>query len=135
MVSILPLSVISELTDWRCNRQRMFDHLFQFLSLHLMLLFPSTRIAQNNITGQPTTIPSTIDIVDTPVWQFLAALALHANADQHTKLVGGLRDKILDNVLSVNKGWVVTEEERQTKLANVNLFLHALGLDSSQIAL
>lgn len=116
-------------------RQLMFDHLFQLLAPHLLLLFPSTRIAHTNITGQPPAAPSSIDIVDQPVWQFLAALALHAHVEQHQILVTALREKVLDNVLSVNKGWVHDEEERQTKLANVNLFLHALGLDSSQIAL
>ncbi|KAG2011577.1 topoisomerase II [Coprinopsis cinerea AmutBmut pab1-1] len=115
--------------------QMMFDHLFQLLAPHLMLLFPSTRIAHTNITGQPPANPTSIDIVDQPVWQFLAALALHAVTEQHQILVTALREKVLDNVLSVNKGWVADEEERQTKLANVNLFLHALGLDSSQIAL
>ncbi|KAJ2927810.1 hypothetical protein H1R20_g9280, partial [Candolleomyces eurysporus] len=115
--------------------QLMFDHLFQLLAPHLLLLFPSTRIAHTNITGQPPAVPSSIDIVDQPVWQFLAALALHAVTEQHQILVTSLREKVLDNVFSVNKGWVVDEEERQTKLANVNLFLHALGLDSSQIAM
>ncbi|KAJ3550388.1 hypothetical protein NMY22_g530 [Coprinellus aureogranulatus] len=115
--------------------QLMFDHLFELLAPHLLLLFPSTRIAHTNITGQPPAAPSSIDIVDQPVWQFLAALALHAHVEQHQILVTALREKVLDNVLSVNKGWVHDEEERQTKLANVNLFLHALGLDSSQIAL
>ena len=75
------------------------------------------------------------DSIDQPVWQFLAALALHGNIEQHHVLVATLREKILNNVLSVNKGWVQDEEERQTKLANVNLFLHAVNLDSSQIAM
>jgi len=121
--------------DHLVNWGKMFDHLFQLLAPHLMLLFPSTRIAHTNITGQPATIPASIDIVDQPVWQFLAALALHATPEQHQILVSALREKVLDNVLSVNKGWVADEEERATKLANVNLFLHALGLDSSQITI
>jgi DNA topoisomerase 2-associated protein PAT1 len=109
----------------------MFDHLFQLLAPHLPALFPSTRIAANSPPGhvQPA------DHADQPVWQLLAAIALHAVQEQHQVLVTALREKILENVLSVNKGWVASEDERQTKLANVNLFLHALGLDSSQIAL
>lgn len=109
----------------------MFDHLFQLLSPHLITLFPSSRIMGSAPANHP--IPS--DIVDQPVWQFLAALALHGVIEQHHVLVVSLREKILDNVLSVNKGWVHDEDERQTKLANVNLFLHAVNLDSSQIAL
>lgn len=116
------------------QRKLMFDHLFQLLAPHLLLLFPSTRITQTSISGHPD-LPNPTDIADQPVWQFLAALALHAAVEQHQVLVTVLREKVLDNVLSVNKGWVADENERQTKLANVNLFLHALGLDSSQIVM
>ncbi|KAF8636407.1 hypothetical protein AX17_003589 [Amanita inopinata Kibby_2008] len=110
--------------------QLMFDHLFQLLAPHFLLLFPSTRMA----TALPPSHMTT-DFVDQPVWQFLAALALHAVSEQQHTLVTALRDKVLDNVLSVNKGWITEEEERQMKLANANLFLHALGLDSSQIVM
>ena len=112
-------------------RRLMFDHLFQLLAPHFLLLFPSTRIHKSESGNNQIQI----DVVDQPVWQFLAALALHAVVEQHHILVSTLREKILDNVLSVNKGWVHDEDERQTKLANVNLFLHALNLDSSQIAM
>jgi len=108
----------------------MFDHLFALLTPHFVALFPSSRI----VIADPSSHIQT-DSVDQPVWQFLAALALHASPDQHQILVSSLREKILDIVVSVNKGWVHDEEERQAKLSNVNLFLHALNLDSSQIAL
>ena len=107
----------------------MFDHLFQLLTPHFPSLFPSSRTPEAG-RGKPG-----IDALDQPVWQFLAALALHAVAEQHQVLVTLLRDKVLENVISVKKGWVVDEEEKRTKLANVDLFLHALGLDSSQIAM
>jgi len=119
----------------------MFDHLFQLLAPHLLLLFPSSRIIVSSTSPShpsPTTpppLPLHTDTIDQPVWQFLAALALHGVIEQHHILVASLREKILDNVMSVNKGWVADEEERRTKLANVNLFLHAVNLDSSQIAL
>jgi DNA topoisomerase 2-associated protein PAT1 len=114
-------------------RQTMLDHLYELLTPHFPYLFPSTRLAPMlppiGHTGRPT------DIIDQPVWQFLAALALHASPEQQQLLVTALREKVLENVASVNNGWVANEEERRTKLANVNLFLHALGLDSSQIAM
>lgn len=128
----------------------IFDHLFQLLSPHLLSLFPSVRASSLNpsagqhsslsVALQPpastaTSTQPVSDAIDQPVWQFLAALALHGNIEQHHVLVATLREKILNNVLSVNKGWVQDEEERQTKLANVNLFLHAVNLDSSQIAM
>ncbi|KAF8840823.1 hypothetical protein BDN67DRAFT_968002 [Paxillus ammoniavirescens] len=122
--------------------QLMFDHLFQLLAPHFLLLFPSTRRAlqlsatptQHNIQGQTPPQPPNAEMLDQPVWQFLAALALHASPEQQSTLVSGLREKVLENVASAQKGWgVMDEEERTAKLSNVNLFLHALGLDSSQI--
>ncbi|KAJ7504532.1 topoisomerase II-associated protein PAT1 [Mycena galericulata] len=113
--------------------QAVFDQFFLLLTPHLLSLFPSSRITLQ--AHHPTSAALAIDIIDQPVWQFLAALALQAVPEQHQVLVTSLRDKVLENVLSANKGWVADEDERRTKLANVNLFLHALGLDSSQIAL
>lgn len=111
----------------------MLDHLYQLLTPHFPYLFPSTRIALSPPPVGHANGPT--DVIDQPVWQFLAALALHASPEQQQLLVTALREKVLENVASANKGWVADEEERRTKLANVNLFLHALGLDSSQIAM
>ncbi|KAI6122319.1 topoisomerase II-associated protein PAT1 [Pisolithus croceorrhizus] len=114
--------------------QLVFDHFFQLLMPYFPILFPSTRFAL--LPAPTTTEPAVVrqtDLLDQPVWQFLAAVALHASPDQQSTLVAGLRDKVLENVSSVQKGWITDEDERSTKLANVNLFLHALGLDSSQI--
>ncbi|KAH7885857.1 topoisomerase II-associated protein PAT1 [Phlebopus sp. FC_14] len=135
------LPTAEEAQQW----QVMFDHLFQLLAPHFLLLFPSTRLALQLSPANTVSPPSLVqtqhpastqrtDILDQPVWQFLAALALHASPEQQSILVTGLREKVLENVASAQKGWVVDEEERATKLANVNLFLHALGLDSSQIS-
>ncbi|THV05364.1 hypothetical protein K435DRAFT_961132 [Dendrothele bispora CBS 962.96] len=102
--------------------QMMFDHLFQLLTPHFTRMFP-TRTEEGEAAESQ----------DQPVWQFLAALALHATIQQHQILVTSLREKVLENVVSAKKGWGMSEEERQAKLANVDLFLHALGLESSQI--
>lgn len=75
------------------------------------------------------------DLRDQPVWQFLATFALHADHEMQQFLVTRLREKILDNVLAVSKGFVTNEEEQNLKITNVNILLHALGLDSSQITL
>ncbi|KAJ7672626.1 topoisomerase II-associated protein PAT1 [Mycena rosella] len=115
------------------EQQAVFDQFFVLITPHFLSLFPSSRITLQ--AHHPTSAALAIDIIDQPVWQFLAALALQAVPEQHQVLVTSLRDKVLENVLSANKGWVADEDERRTKLANVNLFLHALGLDSSQIAL
>lgn len=80
-------------------------------------------------------LPEGPDAADEPVWQFCAALAVNADMQQQQQLVAELRDKVLENVASATKGWVTDERTRAMKIANVNLFLHALGLDSSQIML
>ncbi|KXN86630.1 DNA topoisomerase 2-associated protein pat1 [Leucoagaricus sp. SymC.cos] len=112
----------------------MFNHLFDLLAPSMLILFPSSRIVLPASQGQQQQ-PSLYDNADQHVWQFLAAFALHCALEQHQVLVTSLREKILDNLLAVSRGWFTTEEERNTKLGNVNLFLNALGLDSSQIAL
>jgi DNA topoisomerase 2-associated protein PAT1 len=106
----------------------MFDHLFQLLSPFFLLLFPSHRLASTTPPGQGST---PVDIIDQPVWQFLAALALHASTEQQQLLVTVLREKILENVTATKSGWVADEDERRAKLANVNLFLNALGIEFS----
>jgi len=112
------------------NRQLVFNTLFHIITQHLLLLFPSTRAAAIAVTNFVPT--SQHDLADQQVWQLLAAIALHASLEQQQYLVATLREKILDNVVSVNRGWA-SSEDAAIKLANVNIFLHALGLDSSQV--
>lgn len=75
-----------------------------------------------------------VDAADQPVWHFLATLALSSSMHQQSSLVSEVREKVLENVLGATKGQFADESERQVKIVNVNLFLNALGLDSSQIA-
>ncbi|KAG8764107.1 hypothetical protein FRC11_005517 [Ceratobasidium sp. 423] len=121
----------SELQAW----QNVFDTLFRSLAQHLVSLFPSTRYAAAQAFGGTPHLPEGPDVADEPVWQFCAALAVNADMQQQQQLVAELRDKVLENVAGVTKGWVADERVAALKLANVNLFLHALGLDSSQIVL
>ena len=112
----------------------MFDHLFELLAPHLIYLFPSTRLMLNTPPGVPAPPPAHTDALDHSVWQFLAALALHASNEQQQILVTALREKVLENVAGANHP-SYGPDEHAAKLANVNLFLHALGLDSSQLTL
>lgn len=131
-VEMTDLPTPEEAQQW----QLVFDHFFQLLVPYFPMMFPSTRFALSPAhAATETAVVHQTDLLDQPVWQFLAAVALHASPDQQSTLVAGLRDKVLENVASVQKGWIADEEERSTKLANVNLFLHALGLDSSQITI
>lgn len=108
----------------------MFNTLFHIIAPHLLLLFPSTRAAAIGGTNFVTTPQH--DVADQQVWQLLAAIALHASLEQQQYLVATLREKILENVVSANRDWTGNEDSA-IKLANVNIFLHALGLDSSQV--
>jgi DNA topoisomerase 2-associated protein PAT1 len=103
----------------------MFDHLFQLLAPYLPLLFPSTRLTSILPSGSDQT---PFDVIDQPVWQFLAALALHASAEQQQVLVASLREKVMENIADANRSQSADGEESWTRLANVNLFLNALGL-------
>ncbi|KAK0501205.1 topoisomerase II-associated protein PAT1 [Armillaria luteobubalina] len=123
------LPTIEDANQW----QLMFDHMFEQLTPDFPLLFPSSRIVARGFHLNQATIA--VDIIDRPVWQFLAALALHALPEQQPILVHSLREKVLENVVSAKKGWVSDEQERRAKLHNVDLFLSALGLSSAQIDL
>jgi len=118
----------------------MFNHLFDLLAPHMLILFPSSRVVQPRSSaaqssGRRPLSSVAYDNADQHVWQFLAAFALHGSLEQHQALVTMLREKILDDLLAVSRGWFTTEQDRNTKLGNVNLFLNALGLDCSQISL
>jgi hypothetical protein len=106
----------------------MLDHLFQLLTPYLLHLFPSTRLAS---VLPPGSNSAPIDIIDQPVWQFLAALALHASAEQQQILVATLREKVLENISNAKRNGGAENDESWTKLANVNLFLNALGIQFS----
>ena len=112
------------------NRQLVFNTLFHIITQHLLLLFPSTRAAATAVANFTPTAQH--DLADQQVWQLLAAIALHASPEQQHYLVATLREKILDNVVSANRDWA-NNDDAAFKLANVNIFLHALGLDSSQV--
>ncbi|KAI0664219.1 topoisomerase II-associated protein PAT1 [Cubamyces menziesii] len=118
-----------ELQSWNM----LYNHLFELLRPQLVLLFPSVRLSM--LSGVNFTSVPNADVIDQPVWQFLASLACSADETQQQALVTGLRDIVLENVTTATKGiGLESEERRRLRLANVNLFLHALGLDSSQIA-
>ncbi|ORZ29877.1 topoisomerase II-associated protein PAT1 [Catenaria anguillulae PL171] len=74
---------------------------------------------------------------DAHVWQFLASLAVAATVEQQTMLVTEVRERILANVVAGQvvggEGEVTAADKAERAVYNVNLFLHALGLDASQI--
>ena len=110
----------------------MYNLLFDLLRPRLHLLFPSVRISL--VTGVSFTQVPNADVLDQPVWEFLSTFALFANEEQQQALVGGLREVVLENVATANKGWGSdSDEQLRLRLANVNAFLRSFGLDASQI--
>ncbi|MBW0476948.1 hypothetical protein O181_016663 [Austropuccinia psidii MF-1] len=121
-----------------------FERLFYKLGADFPSLFPSTRavaalpFGKSHLLNLDASdqcskyIKQGLDVEDEPVWQLMAALAVSTDSDGQQTLVGGLRDKVLENVTAVTKKWV-SEEIGTLKIRNVNLMLHALGLDASMI--
>lgn len=128
---------VSVNSDDQFDRQNCFDRLFDELAPHFLTFFPSTRAAVLLPFGTEHQLQTSLalDAADHPVWSFFASMAVPASLEQQSILVTQLREKVLENVVSAHKGWVADESERNAKLRNVNIFLHALGLDSSQINL
>lgn len=108
----------------------MVDHLFDLLSPDFPSLFPSTRMHGLLQVEQDS---KAVQVMDQHVWQFLSTLVVVSVAEQHQILVMALREKVLQDVAAVRKRWTLNPSERQQKMADVDFFLHALGLDSTLI--
>jgi len=75
----------------------------------------------------PWMFPGTInDTDDKYIWQFLAAMGLCASPEQQQRLVLGVKDRVMETV-SVSKA--LPADMAGPRLANVNLFMTAIGLD------
>ncbi|KAL1597769.1 DNA topoisomerase 2-associated protein pat1 [Paraconiothyrium brasiliense] len=75
----------------------------------------------------PFVFPGTInDTDDMYIWQFLAAMGVGASPEQQQRLVIGVKDRVMETV-TVSKA--LPAEMAGARLANVNLFMRAIGLD------
>lgn len=73
-----------------------------------------------------------LDSEDESVWRFLAAIALNSDNIQQSTLVQEVRDVVQENVVTAQQAWVPPQSANK-RIGNVNVFLHALGLDVSQL--
>jgi DNA topoisomerase 2-associated protein PAT1 len=89
----------------------VYHEVFQMLAPNFLFLFPSYRI-----TGDTTANPNLPSAIDARAWTFFAVFA------------------ILADLAATRPGWPARDDERAARLANLNLFLHSLGLDASQIS-
>jgi DNA topoisomerase 2-associated protein PAT1 len=75
----------------------------------------------------PSIFPGTINTgEDVYVWQLLAAIGIGASPDQQQRLVLAVKDRVMDTV-ALSK--TLPAEMSAQRLANVNLFMHSIGLD------
>lgn len=63
---------------------------------------------------------------DVYVWQFLAAIGVSSTPDQQQRLVLAVKDRVLDTVAHAKS---LPPSMSGQRLANVNLFMHSIGLD------
>ncbi|KAF2708872.1 hypothetical protein K504DRAFT_380998 [Pleomassaria siparia CBS 279.74] len=88
----------------------LYNRLFEIVEPVLPLIFPGTAN----------------DTDDMYVWQFLAAMGVGASPEQQQRLVIGVKDRVMETV-TVSKA--LPAEMAGARLANVNLFMRAIGLD------
>lgn len=75
----------------------------------------------------PHVFPKTLTTIDDVyVWQFLAALGIHASPEQQQRLVIAVKDRVMDTVTLAK---TLPADMSQQRLANVNLFMRSIGLD------
>ncbi|KAI7818802.1 topoisomerase II-associated protein PAT1-domain-containing protein [Gamsiella multidivaricata] len=108
-----PIPDEREIQQWN----ELYNRLFSQLQTHFSALFmPTATMAE-----------------DVHVWRFLAAMAVGASVEQQHVLVTEVREQVLENVVAAKTSRSTPEKAAQ-RIANVNLFLHALGLDASQVS-
>ncbi|KAF1846655.1 topoisomerase II-associated protein PAT1 [Cucurbitaria berberidis CBS 394.84] len=106
---LLKQSAPEMVTDWE-QWTELYNRLFDTIEPVLAVLFPGT-------------INDTDDIY---IWQFLAAMGVGASPEQQQRLVLGVKDRVMETV-SVSKA--LPADMASARLANVNLFMRAIGLD------
>ena len=90
----------------------LYNRLFDTVEPVLPYIFPS----DTNVSAAD----------DVYVWQFLAAMGVGASPDQQQRLVLGVKERVMETV-GVSR--TLPEEMRERRLADVNLFMRAIGLD------
>jgi DNA topoisomerase 2-associated protein PAT1 len=105
--------------------ETLFPKFFDILKGRFATLFPPSHILPSMFSQSSSAfiVPQTVQVDDTYVWNFLAAVAASATIDHHRVLVAEVRDKIFE----------VLNSQGADGKKKVNLFLNALGLDASQL--
>lgn len=116
-----------DLAQW----QNEYGQLFATLQGHYASIFPSLYYL---VPAQPgmSLMQLSLNVDDMYVWQFLAAMAVGASMEQQHTLVTEARDRVMENIALAHHNQLPAPQAAH-RISNVNLFLHALGLDSSQV--
>ncbi|KAI8877390.1 hypothetical protein K501DRAFT_42489 [Backusella circina FSU 941] len=117
-----------ELAHW----QELYSSLFDTLRNRYITTFPSLYYLVPLIPNTPM-IQLSLSVDDIYVWQFLAAMAVGASMEQQHILVTEVRDRVMENIVLAKSNRLPLDQASH-RIANVNLFLHALGLDASQVS-
>jgi hypothetical protein len=116
------------MTYYFCCRREECTRLLHTLAPHMLYMFASVRIA-----GSPAYNMQLHCAMDTRTWQFLTIFAALCGPDSYPIFITSLREKIVGDVRAVKEGHVVDAEESHLMLQNLNMLLHVMNLDSSQI--
>ncbi|KAH4105973.1 hypothetical protein HBH46_074980 [Parastagonospora nodorum] len=101
-----PETANAEWEQWNVLYNRLFDSVEPVLPF----LFPGS-------------INETDDMY---IWQYLAAMGVGASPEQQQRLVLGVKDRVME---TVNVSKALPTDMASARLANVNLFMRAIGLD------
>ncbi|KAI8095121.1 topoisomerase II-associated protein PAT1-domain-containing protein [Gilbertella persicaria] len=124
----LPPPTPEEMNRW----QELYGHLFNGLKGRYLSIFPSLYYLVPLNPNTPM-MQLSLAVDDMYVWQFLAAMAVGASMDQQHILVTEVRDRVMDNIVLAKRNRLPLDQATH-RISNVNLFLHALGLDASQVS-
>ncbi|KAI9014425.1 topoisomerase II-associated protein PAT1-domain-containing protein [Phycomyces nitens] len=116
-----------ELAQW----QEAYGKLFSTLQGRYASIFPSLYYLVP-IHPSMNMMQLSLELDDIYVWQFLAAMAVGASMEQQHILVTEVRDRVMENIVLAHSNRLLAPQSTH-RIANVNLFLHALGLDASQV--
>ncbi|KAJ1976759.1 DNA topoisomerase 2-associated protein pat1 [Dimargaris cristalligena] len=144
------LGTSEELTQF----EQLYHRLFATLRSYFATLFPATSLSSSLLSpttpnsngagasadstnGAPSASSSSVAAAaainnDLYIWQFLAAMAVGATPEQQHALVTEVREKVMELIGLATSNRVGAAQSTQL-IANVNLFLHALGLDATQL--
>jgi DNA topoisomerase 2-associated protein PAT1 len=117
-----------EMAHW----QELYTVLFNMLKGRYLGVFPSLYYLVP-ISPNTSMLQISLAVDDMYVWQFLAAMAVGASMEQQHILVTEVRDRVMENIVLAKSNRLPLDQANH-RIANVNLFLHALGLDASQVS-